>query len=94
MENKCIVDGEIVAVNEEGRPDFQALQGFAKNGETANLFYYVFDLLWYDGKDYTQLPLIERKAILQSIMPEDDSIIKFSEHIAGEGKAFFEAGNK
>ena len=86
----ALIDGEIIAVNEEGRPDFQALQAFAKTGNT-NLFYYAFDLLWYDGKDYTQLPLVERKAILQSIMPEDEPIIKYSDHIVGEGKAFFEA---
>ena len=67
------------------------LQRFAKTGKTSNLFYYVFDILWYNGKDYTQLPLIERKAILQSLMPEDDTVIKFSDHIVGEGKAFFEA---
>ncbi|HEY6976014.1 MAG TPA: DNA ligase D [Chitinophagaceae bacterium] len=87
----ALIDGEIIAVNKEGRPDFQALQGFAKTGNTANLFYYAFDLLWYDGKDYTQLPLVERKAILQSVMPEDEPLIKFSDHLVGEGKAFFAA---
>lgn len=86
----AVVDGEIVAINEEGKPDFQALQSFAKKGEKADLLFYAFDLLWYDGKNYTQLPLVERKKILQSIMPEDDSTIKFSEHIVGDGKAFFE----
>lgn len=87
----AVVDGEIVALNEEGKPDFQSLQSFAKKGEKANLVFYVFDLLWYDGKDFTQLPLIERKKILKSILPEDDGTIKFSEHIVREGKAFFEA---
>ena len=87
---KAVVDGEIVAINENGKPDFQALQSFAKKGGKADLHFYAFDLLWYDGKDYTQLPLIERKKILQSIIPEDDTTIKFSEHIIGEGKAFFE----
>ena len=87
----ALIDGEIIAVNEKGQPDFQTLQNFAKDGKKANLQYYVFDVLWYDGKDYTQLPLIERKTILQSIMPEDQTIIKYSDHITGEGKAFFEA---
>jgi bifunctional non-homologous end joining protein LigD len=86
----AVVDGEIVATNEEGKPDFQALQSFAKKGKKADLRLYVFDLLWYDGKDYTQLPLLERKKILQSILPEDDTVIKFSEHILGDGKAFFD----
>src|SRR4051794_22451766 len=49
-----VVDGEIMAINDEGKPDFQALQSFARKGEKADLHFYVFDLLWYDGKDYTQ----------------------------------------
>ena len=86
----AVVDGEIVVLNEKGTADFQALQSYAKKGGRATLVYYAFDLLWYDGKDYTQLPLIERKTILQYLMPEDGSTIKFSDHIVAEGKTFFE----
>jgi len=88
---KAVVDGEIVAVNEDGRPDFQGLQNFAKRGARAKLQYYVFDLLWYNGKDYTQLPLTERKAILKSICPADDPVIRYSDHVDSDGIAFFEA---
>ncbi len=86
----AVVDGEIIAINEEGSADFQALQGFAKTGKKANLVYYVFDLLWYKGTDLTQLPLTERKALLNSILPQENSVIKYSDDIACEGKAFFE----
>ena len=85
-----VIDGEIIAVNENVTADFQALQSFAKKGGKAVLVFYAFDLLWYDGKDYTKLSLLERKRILQSIIPADDPVIKYSDHIIGEGKAFFE----
>ena len=90
----AVMDGEIVAINDEGRADFQQLQGFIKNVNAAHLVYYVFDIIWYKGKDVTMLPLIERKAILQGILPEDQSVIRYSDHIAKEGKAFFEAAIK
>ncbi|RFM26395.1 DNA ligase D [Deminuibacter soli] len=86
-----VLDGEIVAVNNTGNPDFQALQGYLKHGAKAHLLYQVFDVLWYNGRDYTQLPLLERKEILRSLLPEEDAVIRFSDHITGEGKAFFKA---
>lgn len=94
---KAVIDGEIVALNDEGNPDFQALQNYLKTGKSVHLAYYVFDLLWYDGKDITQLPLIERKEILQQILPPDNELIRFSEHITGEngqGTAFYQAALK
>ena len=87
----AVIDGEIIAINDEGHADFQQLQGFVKNAKAAHLVYYLFDIVWYEGKDLTSLPLIERKAILQSVLPEDQSIIRYSDHIAKEGKAFFNA---
>lgn len=91
---KAVIDGEIVALNDEGNPDFQALQNYLKTGKSVQLAYYVFDLLWYDGRDLTQLPLIERKEILRQVLPADNDLIRFSEHITGEngqGTAFYKA---
>ncbi|MDI3321071.1 non-homologous end-joining DNA ligase [Pinibacter soli] len=89
----AIVDGEIVALNDEGYPDFQNLQNFVKNGRRAKLAFYVFDILWYSGKNLTGLPLIERKTILQNLVPKSGVII-FSDHIVGEGIAFFKLALK
>jgi bifunctional non-homologous end joining protein LigD len=86
---KAVVDGEIVAINDNGNPDFQALQNYLKNGKKVRLVYYVFDLIWYDGKNLTELPLIERKQILHQILPPDDQVIYFSDHISGKGTDFF-----
>jgi bifunctional non-homologous end joining protein LigD len=70
----AIVDGEIVVVKETGISDFGSLQNWRSEAD-GDLYYYLFDLLWYEGKDLTQLPLIERREVLKSILP-DDGIIK------------------
>ena len=83
----AIVDGEIIAVNNEGTTDFQDLQAWQKTGK-GQLIYYVFDLLWLDGFSVMHLPLIERREILKSIVPKD-SIVRYSDHIQTTGKDFF-----
>lgn len=90
----AVVDGEIIALKDDGTADFQALQNFARKGKAATLAYYVFDLLWYDGKDVRHLPLRDRKQILKAIMPEDDTVIRYSDHIEAKGTAFFNAAKK
>jgi bifunctional non-homologous end joining protein LigD len=86
----AVIDGEIIAINNEGVVNFQQLQNFANKGEDVHLEYYVFDILWLDGKDLTSLTLLERKGILETIMPEDDSVVRFSDHIEEKGKELFE----
>lgn len=85
----AVVDGEIVAMNEEGTANFQQLQNFATHGEATHLKYFLYDILWLDGKDLTDLTLLERKIILQSIMPQNDAVIKYSDHVEEKGTAFF-----
>ncbi len=86
---KAVTDGEIVALDEHGDPDFQQLQNFIKEGRSAHLVYYIFDLLWYEGKDLRHLPLIERKELLKQIMPSDHSLLRYSDHITEAGTAFY-----
>jgi bifunctional non-homologous end joining protein LigD len=85
----AVLDGEIVAVNEEGKGDFQLLQQWQKTGE-GQLLYYVFDILWLNGRNLMDLPLYERKEILKAILPEHETI-RFSDHITGTGKQFYQA---
>ncbi len=87
IKTPMILDGEIVVLNEEGKPDFQRLQLYAENNSLP-IIYYVFDILNYKGKDITRLPLIERKALLQKVLPQSH-IIKYSDHVESEGEAFF-----
>ena len=89
---KAVVDGEIVALNDAGLPDFNRLQNL-QQGTDDNVQYYVFDILWYNGKDITTLPLLERQLILKSILPEDNDIIKASFSASVSGTEFLNAAS-
>jgi DNA ligase D-like protein (predicted ligase)/DNA ligase D-like protein (predicted 3'-phosphoesterase) len=84
---EAALDGEIVVVDDQGRPDFQMLQNYQKSGR-GPLLYYVFDLLFFQGHDLTNLPLLKRKEILKKILPADRHL-KFSDHVWEEGVLFF-----
>lgn len=85
---EAVLDGEIVVVDDQGRPDFQMLQNYQKSGR-GHLLYYVFDLLFFHGHDLTSLPLLRRKELLKEILPSDRHI-KFSDHVREEGVLFFQ----
>src|SRR6201981_4264647 len=82
-----ILDGEVVAVDENGIPRFQLLQRFQKL-PTAPTLYYVFDILWSDGEDLTGKPLLERKAVLERILKPTKGI-QLGSYVEHEGKALF-----
>jgi bifunctional non-homologous end joining protein LigD len=87
LTHEVILDGEIVLLNNNQRPDFQALQHYSPaNG--GNIVYYVFDLLWLDGKDIKVLPLIARKKLLKKSLRKNKAI-KYCDHIEKYGKDFF-----
>jgi bifunctional non-homologous end joining protein LigD len=88
----AVVDGEIVVVDENGISDFGALQNWRSEADGA-LLYYVFDLLWLEGKDLMGLPLIERREILRKIIPSK-GIIRLSENFSDSATEFFEAAKK
>ncbi|MEO5909203.1 MAG: DNA ligase D [Ginsengibacter sp.] len=88
----AIVDGEIVVLNDEGKPDFQFLQHYSEN-QNRPIQYHIFDLLELSGKDTTGLSLIERKELLQKIIPENP-VIKYSDHILEKGKSFFQVSEE
>jgi len=88
LSHDVILDGEIVVIDAEGRPHFELLQNWRRTGE-GTLAYYVFDILWYDGHDIRTMPLIERKALLKSVLPEG-TLIRYSDHVETHGLALFE----
>jgi bifunctional non-homologous end joining protein LigD len=77
----AIVDGEIVALDEQGRSSFQLLQAFEMGKERPPLFYYAFDLLRLNGKDLRDLPIEERKAKLERLLKDSPGIIRYSASI-------------
>lgn len=89
----AVIDGEIVVLNDKGLSDFGALQNWRSEAD-GNLVYYVFDILWYEGKNLMQLPLQERQAILQDMLPTDDDRIRQSKVFAARGIDFFDAAEQ
>jgi bifunctional non-homologous end joining protein LigD len=81
-----IIDGEIAALDAEGRSSFQLLQSYDSGGERPPLLFYAFDLLRLEGTDLTSLPLEERRTLLQKLMPGSSSVIKFSESLQGDAR--------
>jgi bifunctional non-homologous end joining protein LigD len=83
-ERDAILDGEIVCLGDDGRSFFKHLM--YRRGEP---YFYAFDLLWFDGEDLRQWPLIDRKRALRKIVPRRDSRLLYVEHVEGHGEDFF-----
>jgi bifunctional non-homologous end joining protein LigD len=83
-----VLDGEVVAVDEDGIPRFQLLQRFQKQ-PTAPTLYYLFDVLWTDGADITGQTVLERRALLERIIKPVPGI-QLGTYVQNEGKALFQ----
>ncbi|HXJ88356.1 MAG TPA: non-homologous end-joining DNA ligase [Candidatus Binatia bacterium] len=98
----AILDGEVVALDAEGRASFSLMQqrtGFHPGGHRAAakadvaVLYYAFDLLYLDGYDWRWMPLEQRKAKLASIVKAGDAL-RYSDHHEAQGKALFEIAHE
>ena len=78
LPDNTVIDGEVVALNESGRPDFNLLQHYRT--EASRIHYFVFDLLVYNNRDLTQLPLIERRQIMKSVLKLESSRIRIADY--------------
>ena len=87
----CLIDGEAVALNEAGKPDFQRLQSTLKDGKGASLAYYAFDLLVDQGEDIRKLPNLARKERLAALLEGVPPPIVYGDHVIGKGEALFSA---
>jgi DNA ligase D-like protein (predicted ligase) len=74
-----VVDGEIVALDDDGRPVFNLLQNFTS--QAGRIRYFVFDLLCYDNHDLMRLPLFKRRDMLRSLIKFDGARVKISEYV-------------
>ncbi len=100
----AIVDGEVVALDDEGRPQFSLLQdrtgirtgraaGSKRPGPPAPIVYQAFDLLHLDGRSLLGVPLEDRKRLLRSRLREDP-LVAYAGHVEVDGVAFFEAAQR
>ncbi|WP_313602740.1 DNA ligase D [Rhizobium sp.] len=85
----AIIDGEICALDENGAPDFAALQAALSEGKTNDLVFFAFDLLFEGDEDLRELALTDRKDRLSKLLSEagDDPILRFVEHFETGGDA-------
>ena len=92
----CLIDGEIVAYDRQGNPDFSSLQKVLKRGSARKtkddqLALYAFDLLELDGEDLTGLPNIERKERLEALLSGAEPPVHLADHILGAGEKLYRA---
>jgi bifunctional non-homologous end joining protein LigD len=92
--DRLMLDGEVVALDSEGRSSFQLLQSSGDPGRTGDLAFYVFDVLNVNGKDTTSLPLLQRKALLKTLIPGKSECIRFSDVLQGSVSELSEAMQK
>ena len=83
----AMIDGEVVALDAHGAPDFADLQAALSSGKTDDLIFFVFDLLYADGADLRSLPLADRKARLKVMLGEAKGRIRYVEHFTDGGEA-------
>lgn len=93
VNDDMILDGEIVVEDSKGKSHFQWLQHFDEDPKNGNLKFYVFDILYFKGYDLRNLELLQRKKILEAILPKLKNII-FSSHTIGQGMETFKAIEK
>lgn len=86
----AILDGEVVVVDQKGRSSFQRLQQ-SMSGAAVTFVYQVFDVIYLDGYSLVRTPLVERKAVLESLLAPDKSKgqLRYSDHVVGNGEQFF-----
>jgi len=82
------LDGEMVVADEQGVPDFQALQNAFDSGRSGNIVYYLFDMPYLNGVDLREVPVEERRAALSTVLnPNKDPLLRFSDAFSEEPEA-------
>ena len=81
-----VLDGEAVALDDEGRSSFQCLQAREMERVKRPIYFYLFDILQLDGKDLTSLPLHARRAILEKLVSDAGDPLRFSGELGGDPK--------
>ena len=100
--DRLVLDGEVVALDETGRPSFQRLQGRARLRRPIDIrhaavhtpvTYYAFDLLGFEDFDLRPLPLTARKALLRRVVPSAGAL-RYLEHVEEQGEALYQEAER
>jgi bifunctional non-homologous end joining protein LigD len=92
-EMNAVFDGEILVLNDKGISNFGDLQNWRSEAD-GELVFYVFDIIWYDGKDLKELPLHQRQEILAKVLPGNDDRIRLSKVFDASGIDFYRAAER
>jgi len=79
-----VVDGEVVAIDDSGRPHFNLLQNF--RAEASRIQYYIFDVLCWKDRDLTRVPMVERRKLLKSVVVIRDKRIRIADYFEAAPK--------
>jgi len=88
--SQALVDGEVAVLLPDGTTSFQALQNALTRRDQGELVYFAFDLLHRDGYDLTRATLEDRKAALAALLVGAPPAVRYSAHVVGAGREFFE----
>jgi bifunctional non-homologous end joining protein LigD len=94
----CLIDGEIVALDDKGNPNFSTLQAAIADSKTGNLTFFAFDLLFADGMDLRPLPLGERKQQLKRLLEARSKgkagSIRYVDHFEDDGETVLQSASR
>jgi DNA ligase 1 len=91
LQNGTVLDGEIIVTDRNGKPDFEAvMERFMSKKSEHEISFTVFDILYLNGEKITHLPLINRKEILENVIPEDNPLLNKVKWIEGNAIQYFE----
>lgn len=89
--DNIVLDGEIIVSDEEGKPNFEyVMERFQSTKSQHKVTYMVFDILYFEGKKVTYLPLVERKELLEEVVPEDTDQLTKVKWMYGSAVAYFD----
>jgi DNA ligase 1 len=90
LPNGIVLDGEIMVTDNKGRPDFEAvMERFMSKKSKHEISFTVFDIIYFDGENISDLPLLEL-AILEEVIAEDTPLLNKMKWIEGKGEQYFE----
>jgi DNA ligase D, 3''-phosphoesterase domain/DNA polymerase LigD, ligase domain len=89
-----VLDGEIVALDEQGRSSFQLLQAYDLGKKRPPIFYYVFDLLQLDGRDVKDCPIEDRQALLEHLLKRPPGVLRLSAVLGSEADPLLEQARR
>lgn len=91
ISNGVVLDGEIIVTDSQGKPDFEAvMERFRSRKSQHNISFSAFDIIYYNNKRITNLPLYKRKEILSKVISEDSPLLNKVQWVKGNGVQYFE----